>query len=352
MLGSPWALLSLPAALQFGELDAPTPHNRAEVERDVEERTGPTDPRHPLPQNLPPQAEDYGDAQETPPGCAARAQRGERLELLGARPAMMTPPSNGGVPSPLHPTSAEDAPLRMAPYAPLRHGHSRPAAHVAHGRSHLSAQAMDGGTRRAGAGAQEIVPRDEGSKVATAFAAAANAGRGSDGARRDAQENAGVTISEQGIGDDASSDLGTSFATPRGVAIATGGAIAAGEACRTYLDDHHDDSPAPHGVLLTSGAEAIAPGAPQPLRRSACRAPCVPVPSVARSRRRKRTGSRIALRGTFMDRSGGQIHQADRRMLHEARTDDFPQSALRDERGARLSAGDQKTSTSGRADWL
>ncbi|CAI5986221.1 unnamed protein product [Closterium sp. NIES-65] len=247
----------------------------------------------------------------------------------------------------------------MAPYAPLRHGHSRPAAHVAHGRSHLSAQAMDGGTRRAGAGAQEIVPRDEGSKVATAFAAAANAGRGSDGARRDAQENAGVTISEQGIGDDASSDLGTSFATPRGVAIATGGAIAAGEACRTYLDDHHDDSPAPHGVLLTSGAKAIAPGSHQLasmlLEAAAdlfCRLQRGHRDTRRRSRRRKRTGSRIALRGTFMDRSGGQIHQADRQMLHEARTDDFPQSALRDERGARLSAGDQKTSTSGRADWL
>ncbi|CAI6003720.1 unnamed protein product [Closterium sp. NIES-64] len=241
---------------------------------------------------------------------------------------MMTPPSNGGVPSPLHPASVEDAPLRSAPDAPLRHGHSRPAAHVAHGRSHLSAQGTDGVTRRAGAGAQEIVPHDEGSKVAAASAAAVNAGRGSDDARRDDQENAGMTIDEQGIGDDAFGDLGTSFATPRGVAIATGGATAAGEACNLSrrssrrlarpswcVTDERRRGDRPRGATASSAERT-----PGPSRASSFRGEV----RTSSSRGRKRTGSRIALRGTFVDRSGGQIHQVDRRMPHEAQTNDFP----------------------------
>ncbi|CAI5482074.1 unnamed protein product [Closterium sp. Yama58-4] len=190
------------------------PHNLAEVGQDAAEHTGPMDPRHPLPRSQPPQAADYQDAQETPLGCEARKQQGERQVLLDARLEMMT--SNGGVLALHHPASGGHAPSWSAPDAPIRHGHSRPTGHGAHDHLHSSAQAMDGKTGRVGTGGQEIVPHDEESRTSGASTAASNAGRGTDDARRDDQENADVSNGERGIGDDASSDLRTGFATPRG----------------------------------------------------------------------------------------------------------------------------------------
>ncbi|CAI5484383.1 unnamed protein product [Closterium sp. Yama58-4] len=161
-----------------------TPQNHAEEGQDAAERTGPMGPYHPHPRSQNPQAEDYQNAQVIPLGCAAGEQQGERQGRLDARFETTTPPSYGGVPFPHRPASRGRAPLRTAPDTPFRHDRSLPAAHVAHDHLHSSACAMAGETGCAGAGGQETDPHDVESRAAGALIAAANARTGNDGERR------------------------------------------------------------------------------------------------------------------------------------------------------------------------
>ncbi|CAI5477400.1 unnamed protein product [Closterium sp. Yama58-4] len=266
--GSPWALPSSPAAPQKLELDETTLHNRVEVEQGAAEQTGPTDHHPPHPRSRPQQATVDQDARGSPRDHAAGGQRVEQREQVDARDETTIPPLYDEWLLPCRPASGARAPSRTAPVAPPRHGHSLHGAHGAH--SHSTVREIAGEIARVGAVAQGIGPRDEESEAAGVLTAATNAQRGIGDERWDDEVIAAASNGEQGTGGGASNDLGTGSAIPRAEANA------AERATEISRGDRRGGSPAPPRASPTSGAEATAPGAPLPPRRSVRRVPRAP----------------------------------------------------------------------------
>ncbi|CAI5938928.1 unnamed protein product [Closterium sp. NIES-64] len=129
----------------------------------------------------------------------------------------------------------------------------------------------------ADAGGQENGPRDEGSRAVGALQEGANAELGADAQTSGGQATAGEMNGEGANDDDANGGHGIGFATPRNEANE---ATAANGPRR---DDHRGGSPAYRRELPMSDGEANAPGAPQPLRRSARQTPRAGASAVTRT---------------------------------------------------------------------
>ncbi|CAI5524804.1 unnamed protein product [Closterium sp. Naga37s-1] len=129
----------------------------------------------------------------------------------------------------------------------------------------------------ADAGGQENGPRDEGSRAVGALQEGANAELGVDAQTSGGQATAGEMNEEGANDDDANGGHGIGFATPRDEANEETAANG------PHRDDHRGGSPAYRRELPMSDGEANAPGAPQPLRRSARRPPSAGAPAVTRT---------------------------------------------------------------------
>ncbi|CAI5521804.1 unnamed protein product [Closterium sp. Naga37s-1] len=129
----------------------------------------------------------------------------------------------------------------------------------------------------ADAGGQENGPRDEGSRAVGALQEGANAELGADAQTSGGQATAGEMNDEGANDDDANGGHGIGFATPRDEANEETAANG------PHRDDHRGGSPAYRRELPMSDGEANAPGAPQPLRRSARRTPRAGAPAVTRT---------------------------------------------------------------------
>ncbi|CAI5518826.1 unnamed protein product [Closterium sp. Naga37s-1] len=129
----------------------------------------------------------------------------------------------------------------------------------------------------ADAGGQENGPRDVGSRAAGALQKGANTELGADAQTFGGQATAGEMNEEGANDDDANGGHGIGFATPRDEANEETAANG------PHRDDHRGGSPAYRRELPMSDGEANAPGAPQPLRRSARRTPRAGAPAVTRT---------------------------------------------------------------------
>ncbi|CAI5532952.1 unnamed protein product [Closterium sp. Naga37s-1] len=126
-------------------------------------------------------------------------------------------------------------------------------------------------------GGQGNGPRDEGSRAVGALQEGANAELGADAQTSGGQAIADEMNGERANDDDASGGHGIGSATPRDEANE------ATSANEPHRDDRRGGSPAYRRELPMSDGEANAPGAPQPLRRSARRTPRAGAPAVTRT---------------------------------------------------------------------
>ncbi|CAI5966801.1 unnamed protein product [Closterium sp. NIES-64] len=221
--GSPWELPSSAEAMHTRGHDETTRRDHAEQEEDAAEQTEPTAARHQHLRSPSPQAAATPNAPGIQRDCGAGArregQREEREELMA--------------------TAGEMGP--------------------------------------ADAGGQENGPRDEGSRAVGALQEGANAELGADAQTSGGQATAGEMNEEGANDDDVNGGHGIGFATPRDEANEETAANG------PHRDDHRGGSPAHRHELPMSDGEANAPGAPQPLRRSARRPPSAGAPAVTRT---------------------------------------------------------------------
>ncbi|CAI5498685.1 unnamed protein product [Closterium sp. Naga37s-1] len=170
--------------------------------------------------------------------------------------------------------------------ARFRHDHYLRVDHIAHTHLRSSALATAGETAPAAAGGQGNDLRDEGSRAAGALHEEANAEPGTDIQTHDEQANTDEGDEERTNDDDASGGRGTCSVTPRDEANEATAVNEESAANEPHRDDRRGGSPACHGEQPRNDGEANAPGAPQPLRRSARRTPHAQAPSEARIRPR------------------------------------------------------------------
>ncbi|CAI5508262.1 unnamed protein product [Closterium sp. Naga37s-1] len=280
VLGSPWALPSSAEEGRTTELGGKTRLDREEQGEDVAERTGPTDPRQQHQQIHLPQAAADLSAPGNQRGCAAEEQQEERRDQRAEWTATTMQHSNGGEPSPRRQAFPTHAPSRTVRDAPHHHVHIRLDAHDDLDRLRSSARATGGGMRHADGGVQGIGPCDEESRAVGALPDEANE-----------EANAGGWYGELAIGgereDERANDDGgiggheTGYETRRDEEIAANDAGAEIVTIAAQGDDRHGGSPACRHAPQTNDGEAIVPGAPQPLRRSARRTPGGQAPSAA-----------------------------------------------------------------------
>ncbi|CAI7741325.1 unnamed protein product [Closterium sp. NIES-53] len=263
--GSPWALASSAGGMQTREIGEPTLPDHEEQGGDVAERTGPTGPRHPCQQSQSPQAADELSAPGIPQDYGAEARREERLEQREKQIVRTTPHGSGGELSPHRPISSGLAPSRKALDAQPRRDRNPPVAHDAHAHSRSNAQATVGETGPADAGGQGNAPRDEESTAAGASQEGENVAPRTDIQAHHEQAIADGRSGERENGGDTSGGHGNGSVTPCAEAIEE---TAAGASQR---DGRHGGSPAYRRGPPANDGEANAPGAPQPLRRSARR---------------------------------------------------------------------------------
>ncbi|CAI5958489.1 unnamed protein product [Closterium sp. NIES-65] len=296
--GSPWELPSSAEATQTRGHGETTRRDHAEQEEDAAEQTEPTAARHQHLRSPSPQAAAALNAPGIQKDCGAGARREGRREQREELMVTPTPHASDEAPSPRHQAYPEDsAPLRTALDTLFRRDCHLPVAHDAHAHLRSSAEATTGEMGPADAGGQGNGPRDEGSRAVGALQEGANVELGAN-----AQTSGGQAIADEMNGegandDDASSGHGIGFATPRDEANK------ATAANGPHCDDHRDGSPAFRRELPMSDGEANAPGAPQPLRRSARRTARAEAPAVTR------TSPRAELARAAGPRSGGGSDQ-------------------------------------------
>ncbi|CAI5989371.1 unnamed protein product [Closterium sp. NIES-64] len=273
--GSPWELPSSAEVTQTRGHGETTRRDHAEQEEDAAEQTEPTAARHQHLRSPSPQAAAALNAPGIQRDCGAGAQREGRREQREELMVTPTPHASDEAPSPRHQAYPEDgAPLRTALDALFRRDCPPPVAHDAHAHLRSSAQATAGEMGPADAGGQENGPRDEGSRAVGTLQEGANAELGADAQTSGGQATAGEMNGEGANDDDANGGHGIGFATPRDeVTVANG----------PHHDDHRGGSAAYRRELPMSDGEANAPGAPQPLRRSARRTPRAGAPAVTRT---------------------------------------------------------------------
>ncbi|CAI5966527.1 unnamed protein product [Closterium sp. NIES-64] len=276
--GSPWELPSSAEVTQTRGHGETTRRDHAEQDEDAAEQTEPTAARHQHLRSPSPQAAATLNAPGIQRDCGAGVRREGRREQREELMVTPTPHASDEAPSPRHQAYPEDgAPLRTALDALFRHNCYPPVAHDAHAHLRSSAQATAGEMGPAGAGGQENGPRDEGSRAVGALQEGANAELGADAQTSGGQATAGEMNGKGANDDDANGGHGIGFATPRDEANE------ATAANGPHRDDHRGGSPAYRCKLPMSDGEANAPGAPQPLRRSARQTPRTGASAVTRT---------------------------------------------------------------------
>ncbi|CAI7810720.1 unnamed protein product, partial [Closterium sp. NIES-54] len=131
-------------------------------------------------------------------------------------------------------------------------------------------------------GGQGNGPCDEESRAAGALQDEVNEEANVDG-RNGELPNGGEKEGERANGGDVISGHATGYVTRRDEANVVNGANVAIMTIAAQGGDRHGGSPPYRCASQTIGGEAIVPGTPQPLRRSARRTPCVQAPSEART---------------------------------------------------------------------
>ncbi|CAI5968053.1 unnamed protein product [Closterium sp. NIES-65] len=276
--GSPWELPSSAEATHTRGHGETTRRDHAEQEEDAAEQTEPTAARHQHLRSPSPQAAAALSAPGIQRDCGAGARREGRREQREELMVTPTQHASDEAPSPRHQAYPDDgAPLRTALDPLFRRDCHLPVAHDAHAHLRSSAQATAGEMGPADAGGQENGPRDEGSRAAGALQEGANTELGADAQTSGGHATAGEMNEEGANDDDANGGHGIGFATPRDEANEETAANG------PHRDDHRGGSPAYRRELPTSDGEANAPGAPQPLRRSARRTPRAGAPAVTRT---------------------------------------------------------------------
>ncbi|CAI5497394.1 unnamed protein product [Closterium sp. Naga37s-1] len=284
--GSPWALASSAGGMQTREIGEPTLPDHEEQGGDVAERTGPTGPHHPRQQSQSLQAADELSAPGIPQGYGAGARREERPEQREEQIARMTPHGSGGELSPQRPISSGLALSRKALDAQFCRDRNPPVAHDAHVHSRSNAQATLGKTGPANAGGQGNAPCDKESRAAGVSQEGENVVPRTNIQTHGEQAIADKRSGERENGGGTSGGHGNGSVTPCIKANEETAAIAATAAAGSQRDDRRGGSPAYRRGPPTNDEEANAPGAPQPLRRSARRTPHAQAPPEARIRLR------------------------------------------------------------------
>ncbi|CAI5533606.1 unnamed protein product [Closterium sp. Naga37s-1] len=272
--------------MQTRETGEPTLPDHEEQGGDVAERTGPTGPRHPRQQSQSPQAADELSALGIPQDYGVGARREERLEQREEQIARTTPHGSGGELSPHRPISSGLAPSRMALDAQPRCDRNPPVAHEAHVHSCSNTQATVGETGPADAGGQENAPRDEENGAAGASQEGENVAPRTDIQTHHEQAIADGRSGERENGGDTSGGHGNGSVTPCAEAIEETAVIAETATGASQCDGRRGGSPAHRRGPPANDGEANAPGAPQPLRRSARRTPHAQAPPEAMIRLR------------------------------------------------------------------
>ncbi|CAI5994558.1 unnamed protein product [Closterium sp. NIES-65] len=281
IIGGPGSLWELPSSAEatntrgHGETAR---RDHAEQEEDAAEQTEPTVARHQHLRSPSPQAAAALNAPGIQRDCGAGAQREGRREQREELLVTPTQHASDEAPSPRHQAYPEDdAPLRTALDSLFRRDCHHPIAHDAHAHLRSSAQATAGEMGPADAGGQENGPCNEGSRAVGALQEGANAELGADAQTSGGQATAGEMNEEGANDDDANGGHRIGFAMPRNEANKETTANG------PHRDDHRGSSPAYRHELPMSDGKANAPGAPQPLRRSARRTPCAGAPAVTRT---------------------------------------------------------------------
>ncbi|CAI5515295.1 unnamed protein product [Closterium sp. Naga37s-1] len=272
--------------MQTREIGEPILPDHEEQGGDVAEQTGPTGPRHPRQQSQSPQAADELSAPGIPQDYGAGARREERPEQWEEQIARTTPHGSGGELSPHRPISSGLAPSRKALDAQPRRDHNPPVAHDAHVHSRSNAQVTVGETGPADAGGQGNALCDEESRAAGVSQEGENVVPRTDIQTHGKQAIADKRSGERENGGDTSGGHGNDSVMPCVEAIEETAVIAATAAAGSQRDDRRGGSPAYCRGPPANDGEANAPGAPQPLRRSARRTPHAQAPPEARIRLR------------------------------------------------------------------
>ncbi|CAI5537367.1 unnamed protein product [Closterium sp. Naga37s-1] len=241
----------------------------------------PTDPRQQHQQIQLPQAAADLSAPGIQRGCAAEEQQEERRDQRAEWTATSRQHSSGGELSPRRQASPTHDPSRTGRDAQNHLVHTPPLDardDLDHLRS--NARAIGGGMRHADGGVQGIGPCDEESRAVGALQDEAIEEANADG-RNGELAIGGEREDERANGDGGISGHETGYVIRRDEAIVANdaGVEIVTTAARGY--DRHGGSPAYRRAPQTTDGEAIVPGAPQPLRRSARRTPGGHAPSAA-----------------------------------------------------------------------